>query len=292
MTSETIVTALVNQTLYAHWTPNTFTLFYDVNGEDATVSSTSKTLTFGDSFGTLPTPTRDYYTFNGWYTSASGGEEVSAETTTSTAEDVTIYAQWTQNSVSGWTKASSVPSDAQIVDTKWTYTLREYTQSSSSSLSGYTKYDTQRTSWGATQGPVYSNPSNGSRNVWSEEYEISRTHYYHYYRWAGPDGGSDLKWGTYTNYESVDLTYQLTDKGTMGNNAQGYRWYYNGGTSVYRTMWLEYEWDDIQKGTRWYYQEPVYTYYYYRDINKESTSDPTGQSNVSNIVKYVKYRAK
>lgn len=292
VTSETIVTALVNQTLYAHWTPNTFTLFYDVNGEDATVSATSKTLTFGDSFGTLPTPTRDYYTFNGWYTSASGGEEVSAETTTSTAEDVTIYAQWTQNSVSGWTKASSVPSDAQIVDTKWTYTLREYTQSSSSSLSGYTKYDTQRTSWGTTQGPVYSNPSNGSRNVWSEEYEISRTHYYHYYRWAGPDGGSDLKWGTYTNYESVDLTYQLTDKGTMGNNAQGYRWYYNGGTSVYRTMWLEYEWDDIQKGTRWYYQEPVYTYYYYRDLNKESASDPTGQSNVSNIVKYVKYRAK
>ena len=45
--------------------------------------------------------------------------------------------------------------------------------------------------------------------------------------------------------------------------------------------------------TRWYYQEPVYTYYYYRDLSKETTSgDPTGQANVSNVVKYVKYRAK
>lgn len=36
----------------------------------------------------------------------------------------------------------------------------------------------------------------------------------------------------------------------------------------------------------------VYTYYFYKDIDKESTSDPTGQSNVSNVVKWVKYRAK
>ena len=47
------------------------------------------------------------------------------------------------------------------------------------------------------------------------------------------------------------------------------------------------------KSTRWYYQDPVYTYYYYKDVSKETTSgDPTGKSNVSNVKKLVKYIAK
>lgn len=44
--------------------------------------------------------------------------------------------------------------------------------------------------------------------------------------------------------------------------------------------------------TEWRYQDPVYTYYYYRDVEKEATADPTGQDNVSNVVMYVQYRAK
>lgn len=44
--------------------------------------------------------------------------------------------------------------------------------------------------------------------------------------------------------------------------------------------------------TEWRYQEPVYTYYFERQVSKESTSDPTGQTGVSNVVKYVQYRAK
>lgn len=54
-------------------------------------------------------------------------------------------------------------------------------------------------------------------------------------------------------------------------------------------MWYEYEWDDIQRGTRWYYQEPVYTYYYYRYLDKESSSQITPSSTVSGIVHWVKY---
>jgi len=286
VTESTVVTALVNQTLYAHWIANKFTLTYNANG--GSVSPGSKTLTFGQSYGTLPTPKRDYYTFDGWFTAASGGTKVSASTTPTSAKNVTIYAHWTYHTPSGWVKASSMPAGAQIVNTKWTYTLREYTTKSSSSLSGWTKYDTKRTSWGATQGPVYSDPSNGSRNVWSEQYEISRTHYYTYYRYANSSGsaGSSSKSSTYCNYEEINLTSPLTQAGSYG----GYKWWYNG--TNYRTMWYLREWDDIKYGTRWYYQDPVYTYYYYRDVAKESNSDPTGQSNVSNVVKWVQYRAK
>ena len=287
ITEDTIVEVLANQTLYAQWKANTYTLTFNANG--GSVSQTSKTANCGQAIGTLPTPTRDYYTFNGWYTAATGGTKVTSATVFHSA--TTLYAQWTIHPLLGWTKASEVPSDAKIEQTKWIYTLREYTESSSSSLSGYTKYNTQRTSWGATQGPVYSDPSNGARNVWSESYETGRTHHWVYYRWQNPsnDYGSDVQSNSYNNYQEIDLTYQLTEAGTMGVNSRGYK-YWQG--STYDTYWPLREYDDISYGTRWYYQEPIYTYYYYRDVSKESSSDPTGQANVSNVVKYVMYREK
>jgi uncharacterized repeat protein (TIGR02543 family) len=43
--------------------------------------------------GTLPTPTRTGYTFDGWYTAASGGTKITAATVVTA--DVTYYAHWT-----------------------------------------------------------------------------------------------------------------------------------------------------------------------------------------------------
>lgn len=92
ITAESVVTAHVNQKLYAHWAPNQFTLTYDANG--GSCSTAAKALTFGDDYGILPTPTRIHYTFDGWYTAASGGTKVSENTTPISAENVTIYAHW------------------------------------------------------------------------------------------------------------------------------------------------------------------------------------------------------
>jgi len=86
-------TANAAVTLYAKWTANTYTLTYNANG--GTVSPASKTITFGSTYGTLPTPTRTGYTFGGWYTAASGGSAVSASTSVSTTGNRTIYAHWT-----------------------------------------------------------------------------------------------------------------------------------------------------------------------------------------------------
>ena len=44
------------------------------------------------NLSSLPTPTRSSYTFNGWYTAASGGTKV--DTNYVFADDTTIYAQW------------------------------------------------------------------------------------------------------------------------------------------------------------------------------------------------------
>lgn len=299
ITAETAVTALVNQTLYARWTPNKFTLTYNANG--GSVSPASKELTFGDSYGTLPTPKRDYYTFLGWYTAASGGTQVSASTTPTSATNVTIYAQWKLNDVKGWVKASEMPAGAQVTDTKWTYTLREYTESGSSSLSGWIKYDTKRTSWGGTVGPVYSDPSNGARNVWSEQYVTSSNYktVYKYWRYAaskdGTSGYSYQYQASGTNYYEYVCDSRLPYKSSAQTGGVAGYGYTVG--SKWILVWEcnpceQQQWVSDNYGTRWYYQDPVYTYYFYRDLSKESTSDPTNWSNTSNEVKWVMYRAK
>lgn len=85
-------------TYYAQWSINSYTLTYNVNGGNA-VSPTSKSVQYGSTYGTLPTPTKNSdaeftYAFAGWYTAASGGTQVTANTTMG-AGNTTIYAHWT-----------------------------------------------------------------------------------------------------------------------------------------------------------------------------------------------------
>ena len=76
-------------------TPESYTLTLDPNG--GSVSTTSKTVTYDSTYGELPTPTRTGYTFNGWYTSSSGGTKVESTTQVKTASNHTLYAHWTIN---------------------------------------------------------------------------------------------------------------------------------------------------------------------------------------------------
>ena len=92
VTPETIVTADGAHALYAHWTPNTYTVTFDANGGN--VTTTSKTVTYDSTVGTLPTPTRNNYTFTGWYTAATGGTKVTE--TTKVMASVIYYAHWTE----------------------------------------------------------------------------------------------------------------------------------------------------------------------------------------------------
>lgn len=96
ISSTTKITGTV--TYYAQWSINSYTLTYNVNGGNA-VSPASKSVQYGSAYGTLPTPTKssdaEYtYAFAGWYTAASGGTQVTANTTMG-AGNTTIYAHWT-----------------------------------------------------------------------------------------------------------------------------------------------------------------------------------------------------
>jgi uncharacterized repeat protein (TIGR02543 family) len=96
VTSTTIVTNTSSHNLYAHWTVNTYTVNFNVNG--GTCSTLSKTVTYGETYGTLPTPTRSGYTFSGWYTEASGGTKVVASSTYANTSNQILYAHWKGNS--------------------------------------------------------------------------------------------------------------------------------------------------------------------------------------------------
>lgn len=268
---------------------------FDVNGGKLDDSELSRTVFYGEKIGALPVPTRDYYSFVGWY--ASDGTQVTEDTVISELDDVTVKAHW----LSGWVTADSLPENASIDAEKWTYTLREYTEQSTDSYSGWTKYDTKRTSWGTTQGPVYSNPSNGYRNVWSEQYVASTTtHYtfYHRYGWGyntstGKNSyvwGSDSQLGSGERHE-IDLIYDLSKSSNFAGNScwKGYTCPHCGQANVWlgRSTYVA-----ENKADRWYYQEPVYTYYYYRDVSQEAMSKPDEQENISNVQKWVKYIVK
>ena len=91
VTSTTKVTTAANHTLYAHWTAKTFTITFNSQGGS---SVASKTVTYNSSYGTLTNPTKDGYTFQGWFTAASGGTKVIASTKVKITANQTLYAQW------------------------------------------------------------------------------------------------------------------------------------------------------------------------------------------------------
>ena len=73
--------------------PYQYTVSFNPNG--GTVDPGSKTVTWGQPYGELPTPTRTGYDFAGWYTKATGGQEVTSETVVNLTGSQTLYAHWT-----------------------------------------------------------------------------------------------------------------------------------------------------------------------------------------------------
>lgn len=80
-------------TLYAHW--QGYTVTYNANNGSCDTSSQ----TYEGTALKLPSATRDGYTFDGWYTKASGGTEIGdAGANYTPTSDITLYAHWTKNS--------------------------------------------------------------------------------------------------------------------------------------------------------------------------------------------------
>ena len=85
----------------------------DSNGSSKTISVDSE-----GTFDSLPTPVREGYTFDGWYTKEVGGAVVTASTTYKTVDVTTLYAHWTavksKLTVSGWVMTTDKESTINI----------------------------------------------------------------------------------------------------------------------------------------------------------------------------------
>ena len=111
-----------------------------LNAAGGTVTPVEITAYYGGTIGALPTPTREYYSFEGWYTQESGGTAVNEDTPVESIDSNMLYAHWTLNELTGWVLRSEVPEGGEIVNQKWTYDERTNTESRETSLSGYTQY--------------------------------------------------------------------------------------------------------------------------------------------------------
>lgn len=270
------------------------------NANEGIVNESSKTVVYGSTYGSLPTPTRDYYTFDGWYTAKDGGDKITESSVFNSAENITLYAHWTKNPTSDWVLESALPEGASVVDQKWTYDLTSKTSSSSSSLAGWTKYDTKSAwgdygSWSGWSDSAVA--ASDSRQVETRQV-VASTNYktvYHYYRYAvNRTGGysSPTKTNNYPTYYEYDFEEKLTEK---YNN--GYKWWYGNGSYVVLYERSPVETQEVVSynyKTQYRYRDRslIYTYYYYKVEPKESSTEVKASDSISNVQKYVKYVAK
>ena len=289
------------------------------------MDETERTVVLDEKLGSLPVPAKDYYNFTGWYTSETGGERITEESSFSQITSTTVYAHWEEKSVSDWVTTDQVPADAQIVNRKWRYTRTSYTESTATSLSGYTCYDSYwvqsgsgsfnysrefpggfdtgnwyYTNWNRDAASAYENTTNKRTvsNSWAG---------YIYWHWMYDTN--------YANGVSNRAIYNRYGVGPTNNFLYKYFGAFNsstnytGGDTGYcnnlnirnyivpdRTSW-----DSCQGATRWFrfnYYLSSYTDYYkmfkYKKVenNLESSTNVSGQANVSNVTELVQYREK
>lgn len=97
---------------------NTLNITYDSQG-GSDVTDGDATTTTGGAIAALPTdPTRTGYTFNGWFTAAPGGSEITAGVAHNQTGDFTLHAQWQINTVTLAydTRGGTAQPDAHVGD--------------------------------------------------------------------------------------------------------------------------------------------------------------------------------
>ena len=112
VTNNALVTATTDQTLYAKWTAETYTVTFDAGG--GSVNPQTKAVTFDAPYGTLPTPVRTGYTFLEWRGTTNGVTfEVEADTAVRIASAHVLTASWEANTY----KLTFDPNGGQVAPT-------------------------------------------------------------------------------------------------------------------------------------------------------------------------------
>ena len=135
------------------------TVILDPNGGE--VNPTSTSVVNGLTYRELPTPTRDGFAFEGWYTERDGGTKVEATTTVTSEINHTLYAHWDSNIaifdtgrvVNGKMKGLANGSTTAIPYTNMNSTITTLTRSTT--ISDTYKNDEYKVSSSDSPKPIY-----------------------------------------------------------------------------------------------------------------------------------------
>ena len=111
--TEQIVTSSVadkDKSFTALWSANAYTITFDSNG--GACNTGSKVVIYDETYGELPTPQRSGYSFLGWYSQPTGGEQILPENRVDCICDTTLYARWQSLTV-------TIPGGSLSVDDYW-----------------------------------------------------------------------------------------------------------------------------------------------------------------------------
>ncbi|MBQ6420084.1 MAG: InlB B-repeat-containing protein [Clostridia bacterium] len=262
VTTDTVMRTFEAHTLYAHWSIKTLSANLNANG--GSVYPAYVTLTVGEPFGELPTPTREYYTFNGWYTAANGGTRVTENTIVDSGSDVSLFAHW---SLTPYT-VSWKPGTGYTISVRRTYS--PYQGASIGALSnGSAVYygDTLEVSY--TKADYYHITTNGSTSVTvtgdigsNTIYASAELNVLSDWATSVPDGAQTVNTKTQYRYRNKETT-ERTSSSLSGWTRTGSRVEYGSWSG-----WSDWcEGSSSGSNTRDVQTATVYGYYYFQCPN-------------------------
>lgn len=289
---------------------------FDANEGQLDSSEITKTVFYGEKFGALPTPTREYYNFSGWFTEKNDGKRVTEETEVNSTEDIILYAHWEQKPTSGWVLASELPANAKAVEEKWTYDETTKITSDKSEVEGYTLYDTtsewsEYGEWSAWSFNAVS--ASESRQV--EKKSVHTGYYMDTYNTMSTGGARQFRsfsidgkfssYGCSSSYGEYhkSTTMTLSEANSVPKVAEGayasncsFPGYNKGNGTGYILTWQDggtyvffISGNVYNPNYRYRDRKLVYTYWLSKTEAKESTSEVEVSESISNVQKWVKY---
>ena len=303
-TDNVVITA--NTTYYAHWNAVTTTATFHTNYPDATDSTTTKTETYGTKWVVESNPSFNGWTFDGWFSAASGGTQVTADDTNLDTTDRNLYAHWTTKTITLNVNASSLyNTDTDILNGSTRYTGGTTTITTAhkyASLPTLTKTGYSFSGW-------YSATSGGTKITTNSDYSVSTL----YARWSANwydiemclnaddlyNGTSDIErwieeddeWVEQDSDFEIELRYGSSFEGTLDHEADLYKpgyyfegWYTAAGDSMYEAMDGSI-WHQASGDTYYAHWDPR-TYTLTFNGNKGSGSSSVSLSQTSKTVTY------
>lgn len=270
----------------AQYRINTYTVTFDYqyNSQKATANAVYQTRVSKPNL-----ISRTDYTLEGWYRDKNFVQKWDFDNDV-VVNNMTLYAKWV--TWSGWTTDTSLLNNSLYeVETKtqYSYSDKSTTNSTSSSLSGWTS-NGSTTSYGSwsNYGWVKSKPTEtdtlritNTRTV-TDSAAYTRYNFYRYVHWV--DGLLYSSYGWYNNtskYQSFSVTSLAgwSYQGIVGGKEQytGTRMDYYGGTGSGNSIWYLSSTETVPAvtHTEWYYQTrtKTITYHYYKWSTYSSWSD-------------------